>query len=126
MELGRCIVIEIKPERLAHYREKLAALDVSDDRKDEVIRTLAWFMQSWVDKAFGVDPVQLAVRDKLNDSFHSAAFDGRIRDGCEAERIDLECEGAITPKQNERDVRHDASTKHSNKDHEGSHLLPRI
>lgn len=62
MELGRCIVIEIKPERLAHYREKLAALDVSDDRKDEVIRTLAWFMQSWVDKAFGVDPVQLAVR----------------------------------------------------------------
>lgn len=116
----------MKPDRLAHYREKLAALDVPDERKDEVIRTLAWFMQTWVDRAFGVDPVHLAVKDRLSDSFHAAAIDGNIRHGHDAARIDLGCEGAITPKHNERDVRHDTGTTNSGKNNEGSHLLPRI
>ena len=119
-------MIEIKPERLAHYREKLATLDVPQERKDEVIQTLAWFMQSWVDQAFGVDPVQLAVKDQLIDSFNTAAIDGKLRNGLSAARVDLGCEGAITPQQDGRDVRDDQCTQQSGKDHEGSHLLPRI
>lgn len=123
-------MLEIKPERLAYYRGLLRNLDVPDERKDDVIRTLAWFMQSWIDSAFGTDPVQLAARDRLSDSFQSAALHAKLRDGQDAARIDLssnhEPEGAITPKHNERDVRHDASTQHKRKDHEGSHLLPRI
>ena len=101
-------MLEIKPERLAYYREMLRDLDVSDDRKDEVIRTLAWFMRSWVDRAFGVDPVQLAVKDRLSESFQFAALHGSVEHGSDTARIDLGSEGATTPKHNEREKRHDA------------------
>lgn len=118
-------MLEIKPERLAHYREYLVDLDVPDERKDEVIRTLASFFQSLIDQAFGVDPVQLAVKDRLSDSFQSAASHGRLLNGHDAAKVDLgsctEREGAITPKHTRRDVRHDA-----NINQEGSHLLPRF
>ena len=121
VDLGRCIVLEIKPNRLAHYREFLADLDVPDERKDEVIRTLASFFQSLIDRAFGVDPVQLAVKDRLSDSFQTAASPGKLLNGHAAARVDLDHEGAITPSITRRDVRHDADITQ-----EGSHLLPRI
>ncbi len=118
-------MLEIKPERLAHYREYLVDLDVSDERKDEVIRTLASFFHTLIDQAFGVDPVQLAVKDRLSDSFQSAASHGKLSNGHAAARVDLgsdhEREGAITPYIPRRDVRHDADINQ-----EGSHLLPRF
>lgn len=114
-------MLEIRPERLAHYREYLVDLDVPDERKDEVIRTLASFFQSLIDQAFGVDPVQLAVKDRLSDSFQSAASHGKLLNGLGAARVDLDHEGAITPDKTRRDVRHDA-----NINQEGSHLLPRF
>lgn len=114
-------MLEIKPERLAHYRKLLADLDAPMERKDDVIRTLASFFQSLIDQAFGVDPVQLAVKDSLSKSFQSASRRDKISDSLDAERIDLDKEGATTPTQTRRDVRHDA-----NINHEGSHLLPRI
>ena len=126
MDLGRCIVNEIKPERLTQNREKLAAFDPQGNATDEARRAMAWLVLPLIDLAWRVDPVQLALKNRLIDSFHSAAVDGNIRNGLDAERIDLDCEGAITPKHNERDVRHDTSTKHHSKDHEGGHLLPRI
>jgi len=118
-------VLEIKPERLAHYREYLAKLDVPDERKDEVIRTLASFFHTLIDQAFGVDPVRLAVKDRLSDSFQAAAIHGKLLNGHAAAKVDLgsieEREGAITPYITRRDVRHDADINQ-----EGSHLLPRI
>lgn len=114
-------MLEIKPERLAHYRKLLAELNAPMERKDDVIRTLASFFQSLIDQAFGVDPVQLAVKERLSKSFQSAACRDNISHSLDAERIDLDNEGATTPTQTRRDVRHDA-----NINHQGSHLLPRI
>lgn len=114
-------MLEIKPERLAHYRSLLADLDVPTERKDDVILTLASFFKSLIDQAFGVDPVQLAVQDRLSKSFQSAARRDMISNSLDAERIDLDSEGATTPTQTRRDVR-----DVENIEHEGSHLLPRI
>jgi len=112
------IVFELGPERMAYYRDLLG--------HDTVTRNLVWFMQYCIDGAFGQSPEQLATRGRLSDSFQSAAQNARLGQGLGAERIDLASEGAITPKHNERDVRHDTSTTHHSKDHEGGHLLPRI
>ena len=101
-------MLEIKPERLAYYREILRDLDVSDDRKDEVICALVWFMAPWMDQVFNVDPVHLAMKDKLSESFQFAALHGSVEHGSDTARIDLDSEGATTPKHNERDKRHDA------------------
>lgn len=100
-------MLEIKPERLAYFRE-LLELDVSGDHKDEVIRALICFMHPLMDCAFRVDPVHLAVKDKLSESFQFAALHGSIGHGSDTARIDLGSEGATTPKHNERDKRHDA------------------
>lgn len=126
MDLGRCIVTELTPEWLTQNREKLAAFEPKGSATEEARRAMAWLVLPLIDLAWGVDPVKLALKHRLVASFHSAAVDGNIRNGLDAERIDLDCEGAITPKHNERDVRHDTSTTHHSKDHEGGDLLPRI
>lgn len=100
-------MLEIKPERLAYFRE-LLELDVSSDHKDEVIRALIWFMTPWMDRVFNVDPVHLAMKDKISESFQFAALHGSVEHGSDTARIDLRSEGATTPKHNERDKRHDA------------------
>lgn len=100
-------MLEIKPERLAYFREILE-LDVSSDHKDEVIRALICFMLPLMDCAFREDPVHLAMKDKLSESFQFAALHGSVEHGSDTARIDLDSEGATTPKHNERDKRHDA------------------
>lgn len=114
-------MLEIKPERLAHYRKLLADLDVPMERKDDVILTLASFFKSLIDQAFGVDPVQLAGRERLSKSFQSAASRDTISNSLDAERVDLDSEGATSPTQTRRDVRDGKIIRH-----ESSHLLPRI
>ena len=88
-DLGRLKVLEIRPDRLAHYRDLLATLDVSPESKDDVIHTLAWFMQCWIDQSFQVDPVQLAGKARLSDSFQKAAHDVKVSDGQGAASVDL-------------------------------------
>ena len=43
------------------YRCHLQTLDLTQDRKDELIHIVFAIMQSFVDKAFGVHPVQLSL-----------------------------------------------------------------
>lgn len=121
VDLGRCIVLEIRPDKMDRYREIVAKIDVPLERKDEVIRSVANLLQAFIDKAFGVDPVQLATQIGLSDSFQTAASHANLGNRQDAARVDLDQEGAITKTESDKDVRHDET-----KDRQGSHLLPRI
>lgn len=103
------------------YREIVAKIDVPLERKDEVIRSVANLLQAFIDKAFGVDPVQLATQIGLSDSFQTAVSHANLGNRQDAARVDLDQEGAITKTESDKDVRHDETT-----DRQGSHLLPRI
>ena len=43
------------------YRRHVASIDLPQDRKDELIHIVYTIMQTFVDKAFGVHPVQLCL-----------------------------------------------------------------
>ncbi len=43
------------------YRRHVQSIDLPQDRKDELIHIVFAMMQSFVDKAFGVHPVQLGL-----------------------------------------------------------------
>ena len=58
------IADEIDPAELEGYLAELAYLDVPLPVKIELIRTLRQIMQSFVDRAFGDDPAQLARQAK--------------------------------------------------------------
>lgn len=125
MDLVRCIVLEIRPDRLDRYREIVSSIDVPLERKDEVIRSVASLLQTFIDKAFGVDPVQLATQSRLSESFQTAASRASLGHRQDAARVDLVTEGAITKTKSEKDVRHDEFSNRYASD-EGSHLLPRF
>lgn len=118
------IVLDIRPDRLEHYRKFVANIDAPAERKDEMIQTLARLMQSFVDAAFGVDPVQLVKRERLTDSFQRAAVHANVPHGQAAATFDSGTGGAIT-RQHEtlqrepRDMRHEPVTNQK-----GSDLLP--
>lgn len=51
-------MLEITPTDMQRYRALVASIAVSDEAKDEVIRTVRSMMQDFVDRAFGDHPVQ--------------------------------------------------------------------
>lgn len=114
-------MLEIRPDKLNHYRAGAKKLGVPLEREDQFIYAVGNLLQAFIDKAFGVDPVQLATQIGLSDSFQTAASHANLGDGQDAARVDLDQEGAITKTESDKDVRHDENT-----DRQGSHLLPRI
>ncbi len=65
--------MEIKPEDMARYRAIIAKLELTQPHIDESILILRAIMQSFVDRAFGDDAVQLALNARLNTTFNRAA-----------------------------------------------------
>ena len=114
-------MLEIRPDKMDRYREIVAKIDVPQDRKDDVIRSVANLLQEFIDKSFGVDPVKLATQDRLSDSFQTAASHANLGHRQDAARVDLDDEGAITKTESGKDKRHD---EHTNE--QSSHLLPRF
>ena len=117
-------------EQMARYRKLLASVAVPDDRKDDVIRVVGSLMQSFVDRAWGTDPVQILEQKRLKDSFKNTSLRASLpHDRLSSEdtaRVDLGqgdlWEGASTPNnKKKRGWRHG-----KNGDHEGGNLLPRI
>lgn len=51
------MIIKMGPD-FDKYRSLVAELDLTDEQKDELIQTLWSIMGSFVDRAFGNDPVQ--------------------------------------------------------------------
>lgn len=114
-------MLEIRPDKMDRYREIVAKIDIPQDRKDDVIRSVANLLQAFIDKAFGIDPVQLATQDRLSDSFQNAASHANLGNRQDAARVDLDNEGAITKTKSDKDMRHDENT-----DKQSGHLLPRF
>ena len=56
------------PLDIEKYKRHLSSTGWSEARKDEFVRTVATIMESFVDSAFGIHPVQLAVKEKKRDS----------------------------------------------------------
>lgn len=54
---------EISPDCLARYRKIIGLVDIEDDRKDDVIRTVYRIMQAFVDNAFDISSPQLALKN---------------------------------------------------------------
>lgn len=65
--------MDIKPEDMARYRAIIAKLELTQPHIDESIFILRAIMQSFVDRAFGDDAVQLALNARLNRTFNRAA-----------------------------------------------------
>lgn len=75
-------VIEVQsfgPEQMARYRKLLASVAVPDDRKDDVIRVVGTLMQTFVDRAWGTDPVQILEQKRLKDTFKNSGKDASLR-----------------------------------------------
>jgi hypothetical protein len=64
---------EIGPAKLEAYLAHLEHLDVPLPLKIELIRALRQVMQSFVDRAFGDDPAQLACGDPNNANVRSGS-----------------------------------------------------
>ena len=114
-------MLEIGPDKLNHYCEVAVRIGVPIERKDEFVQAVRNLLQAEIDKAWGVDPVQLATQDRLSDSFQTAASHANLGDRQDAARVDLDDEGAITKTESGKDKRHDEHT-----DKQSSHLLPRF
>lgn len=89
--------MELKPDQVDRFRAIIADVNVPDDRKDEIIHIIAAWMRGFVDRAFGLDSVQLVRLSKLTDAFQSAAKNGKVGQVQIPARIDLASEGATTP-----------------------------
>ncbi|MEZ5919418.1 MAG: hypothetical protein R3D66_05815 [Alphaproteobacteria bacterium] len=55
------------------YKRHLVSTGWSEDKKDEFVRTVITIMESFVDRAFGIHPVQLAVEEKKQDSMQESS-----------------------------------------------------
>lgn len=77
------------PPDIEKYRRYVDGFDLSEERKVELIHTVWAIMESFVDRAFGLHPVQLcrsaspagdsnAAADQIDSEVHS--LDGEFRD----------------------------------------------
>ena len=67
---------EIDYERFMPY---LKDMDLSDEQKRMVIEDVWNMMQSFVDQAFGIHPVQLAIRERLRSQNASSAVESSTK-----------------------------------------------
>jgi hypothetical protein len=123
------MVLEISPEKLESYRNHLAGKGLSEARVDEIIHAVAHLLLSFVDRAWGADPIQILEQTRLKDSFRNAALHASLPEhllsSFNAARVDLaaenEREGASNPQHKKRGWRHASKPKH-----QSGHLLPGI
>lgn len=57
---------DISPSDLDRYREILRPLDMPEAESDELIQIVCRIMRDFVDRAFGIDPVQLSLSNEKN------------------------------------------------------------
>jgi beta-glucosidase/6-phospho-beta-glucosidase/beta-galactosidase len=88
MEVG-VIVLEIRPEELAHYRRHIESFKESVEHKNQRIQAMANVILSIIDKECGLDPVQIIAKLRLKDSFQKSASDVIVSHRHDATQIDL-------------------------------------
>ena len=62
-------VTPLTREQMEHFRGVIASLDLSDARKDEMIRMVDSIAISFIDQAFGIDSIQLSLSARANFRF---------------------------------------------------------
>lgn len=65
----------IMPADLEKYRPYVDQFDLSETQKAELIHTVWAIMESFVDRAFGTDPVQQCLEDKARTDSSAAGID---------------------------------------------------
>ena len=85
----------LSPQELKELRTEIAALGLSDERKDEIISILDAIAISFVDQAFGLSSTQLSLSTRANHAFNGAENRVNLRNSETSELVDLDNEGAI-------------------------------
>jgi hypothetical protein len=115
------IVLEIRPERLAYFRERARSMNTSDTQADELINMLSRIFLTVIDIARGTDAVQLAREQRLSQSFEKAARHAINEASENARLVDLGEEGVITSNPKPEGT-HDPENGYQ----KSSHILPRL
>ncbi|WP_328277855.1 hypothetical protein [Sphingobium sp.] len=79
----------LTPEELAEFRAHVATFDMTDDRKNDLIRIVDNIAMSFIDQAFGSHPVQLSLSARANARFLGIPGHARLGTIREHEAIDL-------------------------------------
>lgn len=74
----------------AAYRALISDVELTDKDKDEIIAIVRSIMQTFVDQAFELDPVQLATRSQDVDSIQSFTICARLPGPEDARRASSE------------------------------------
>ena len=109
--MARIAMVPLTPDELKALRQMIDDDRLSDDEKDELIRTVDHIVQSFILQARGLDGVQLSLSSRANASFQLPENHGNLQEYDIKERVDLghsiECVGVIENKSpnNEPEIR---------------------
>jgi hypothetical protein len=92
----------LTPEELTDLRNDLAALDISPERLDDLIRLVDAVVISFVDQAFGRSAEQLSLAARANYAFNGQAPCDSFLVSEQDKTVDLVEEGAINKVSPER------------------------
>jgi hypothetical protein len=85
----------LSSEEMQELRIEIAALSISDQRKDELIRFLDAVAVSFIDQAFGLNSTQLSLSARANYAFNGPKTHANLPTSGVAGPVDLDNEGAI-------------------------------
>jgi hypothetical protein len=92
----------LTPDELNDLRNDLAALDISPERLDDLIRLVDAVVISFVDQAFGRSAEQLSLAARANYAFNGQASCDSFLISEQDKTVDLVEEGAINKVSPER------------------------
>jgi hypothetical protein len=82
------------------YRHHVQSLDLTQDRKDELIHIVYRIVESFVDRAFGIHPVQLSLGSAPQKLAESSAYRAII----DANSFNLETKGSAATTTEEEEI----------------------
>jgi hypothetical protein len=84
-------MVPLTPDELKALRQMIDDDRLSDDEKDELIRTVDHIVQSFILQARGLDGVQLSLAARANASFQNPSHHASLQEYDIKERVDLGC-----------------------------------
>jgi hypothetical protein len=85
----------ISTHDMERYRSHVAAIDLPDEERDELIHVVYSVLRSLIDQSFGRDATSLSLSAKANSRFLGVADYAKLLDSHEHQRIDHDLVGAI-------------------------------
>jgi hypothetical protein len=88
---AKIAMVPLTPEELKALRQMIDDDRLSDDEKDDLIRTVDHIVQSFILQARGLDGVQLSLAARANASFQNHIHHANLEEHDKKERVDLGC-----------------------------------